>query len=150
MKSLLYILSFVLLAPFVWSCGGTTTPADKVDDACQLFELGNYDGAIQAVDKIMADSLIFNELDVHDLCSLAQLCLRLDSVKHLEPEAVAEESDAIAARCLSRAGTLNADSVEMFIRNLPREQAMRLSVINRVSTYLTIPRDSLVVENDSL
>lgn len=145
----LYIIA-LLVAAALGSCSSQGSVSDTVDKAVISFEEGRYDKAQSIVDNLVNDSLSFNELSVNSLCRLAQLCIRLDSADAESQKHVADEGDAVAARCLGRAHTLDADSVEAFINSLPREEATRLAVINRVSTYLNIPRDSLVVESDTI
>lgn len=146
-----YLLIIVAILGAVFAgCSSKTPPADTVDKAISRFEEGQYNKSRAIVDTLVNDSASFNELSVNSLCRLAQLCLRLDSADAEKAAHVADEGDAVAARCLGRAHTLDADSVDAFINALPREEATRLAVLNRVSTYLTIPRDSLVVESDTI
>jgi len=139
-------LSAIILIFTLVACTGnkaTTTLAGAMSD----FNAGDYSRAQSACDRIMSDSACFNRLDVTQLCTLAELYVRLDSANIDSSASVAESNEAMAVRCLSRARSIDADSVEMFISSRPRERASRLAVINIVSTYLAIPRDSLVVED---
>lgn len=146
-----YLLIIVALVGALFAgCSSKNIPGDTVAKAINCFEEGRYNKSRAIVDTLVGDSAGFNELSVNSLCLLAQLCLKLDSVDAEKTELVADEGDAIATRCLGRAHTLDADSVDAFISSLPHEEAARLAVLNRVSTYLTIPRDSLVVESDTI
>ena len=145
------ILIFIaLIAVAAYGCTSSGSSGETIDKACTYFDEGRYNRARTSVDSLMNDSAQFNELSVGSLCRLALLCLRLDSGDGSSKEHVAYIGDALAARCLTRAQEIDADSVDRFIRSLPREQASRLDVINSVSTYLSIPRDSLVVESDTI
>lgn len=146
-----YLLIIVAILGAVFTgCSSKNTPGATVDKAISRFEDGQYNKSRAIVDTLVNDSVRFNELSVTSLCRLAQLCLRLDSADAEKADRLADEGDAVAARCLGRAHKLDADSVDAFINSLPREEAARLAVLNRVSTYLTIPRDSLVVESDTI
>ena len=138
------------LAIAMAACGGGATAAGPVAQAQADFEAGNYDGAQKACDRIMADSAGFTALDVAQLCTLAELYIWLDSARMDTGVAVVEPNEASAVRCLGRARELDADSVDAFIGSRPRDRASRLAVINIVSTYLAIPRDSLVVEDEQI
>lgn len=139
----------MLAAIAVLGCTHDRTPAQTVADARIEYESLNYGRCQNLCDGLLADSAKFNELNVGQLCVLAELYTLLDSAaNHNKPTSVADVNDANAARCLGRARQLDADSVDAFISRLPAEAATRLAVLNRVSTYLTIPRDSLVVEDE--
>lgn len=138
------------LAIAMTACVGAAPDSGHVAQAQAYFEAGNYDGAQQACDRIMADSAAFTALDVAQLCNLAELYIRLDSARTDAGAALFEPNEASAVRCLGRARELDADSVDIFIGSCPRERASRLAVINIVSTYLAIPRDSLVVEDEQI
>lgn len=144
------IMAAALAACALWSCTGERTPAQSVADARIEYESLNYGRCQQICDDILADSAKFDRLDVRQLCNLAELYVLIDAaVSNNNPTTVADVNDANATRCLARARALNADSVEIYIGDLPVEAATRLSVLNRVSSYLTIPRDSLVVAQDT-
>ena len=135
-----------ITAALMWSCtNGDETGG--VDYAVDRFEAGNYAGSREIVARLTADTTALDTMPVGELCRLAALCLRLDSVA---APCADNPGEALAAKCLVAARRQNPDSVEAFLRSLPRETAQSLSVIDRVATYLTIPRDSLVVEGDTL
>ncbi len=138
------------LTMILYGCASTPSSSETVDKAYLSFDKGHYGNARSIIDSLVNDSAVFNELSVNSLCRLAQLCIRLDSVNGGDSNPEADEDDAMAARYLGRAHDLDADSVDTFIRSLSREQASRLAIINSVSTYLSIPRDSLVVEGDTI
>lgn len=139
------IIIFILLGVALMACGGSA--GNGVQSAVEHFDQGNYAGSRSIVDRLVADSAALDTMSVGSLCELAVLCLRLDSIS----DPVSDTSGQVfAARCLSRARSIDADSVERFMRTLPRETAQSLTVIDRVATYLAIPRDSLVVEGDTV
>ncbi len=140
----------IILVIVLAACSGGKGPMPPVAQAQADFEVGDYDRAQKICDRVMADSAGFRTLDVAQLCTLAELYIRLDSARIDALSAVAEPNEASAARCLGRARELSADSVDAFIASRPRERASRLAVINIVSTYLAIPRDSLVVEDEQI
>lgn len=142
------IFTAIILALALAACSGSGAQQSQVAEAQTDFDAGNYSRAQTTCDHIMADSVEFEKLDVGQLCTLAELYIRLDSARTDTPASVAEPNEAMAARCLNRARAIDADSVDMFISTRPRDRASRLAVINIVSTYLAIPRDSLVVEDE--
>lgn len=129
-------------------CSGHKTPEQTVAGAVESFDNRDFESAQHAIDQLMADSAAFSSLSASQLCVLAELCLRVDSARRSEP-AVADPGEAVAARCLTRARALSADTVSEFINSLPRERASRLSTIDLVGTFLDTPRDSLVVEDEA-
>ncbi len=150
MNRLARIAVAVAAATVMWCCSDRHTPAQTVADARAEYENMNYDRCQTICDNLVADSANFVKLDVRQLCNLAELYILLDVVANGDkPATVADINDANAARCLGRARELNADSVDAFINELSAESAARLSVLNRVSAYLTIPRDSLVVADEA-
>ena len=150
MRLLLKIL-LILIVPLVAAgCSKKRTAEGTVEMAFQQFDKGHYDRCRVIVDSILADSADFESLSVKSLCGLADLCIRLDSVDNKEIGLRADEGDAQAARCLGRASELAPDSVEAFIKMQPTEKAQRLAIIQRVSSYLATPRDSLMVESDTI
>ena len=106
MKAMRIIAAVTLgLAIAMAACGGGATAAGPVAQAQADFEAGNYDGVQKACDRIMADSADFAVLDVAQLCTLAELYIRLDSARMDAGEAVVEPNEASAVRCLGRART---------------------------------------------
>jgi len=137
-------------ATVMWCCTGNHIPTQTVADARAEYENMNYGRCQTICDNLVSDSANFVKLDVRQLCNLAELYILLDVVANGDkPTTVADINDANAARCLGRARELSADSVDAFIDELSAESAARLSVLNRVSAYLTIPRDSLVVADEA-
>ena len=139
-------LILAISAAALAGCADTPTGSRSIEDAARHLDEGNIARSQAICDSLMADSSRLADLSVGQLCTLANMFLRLDSALHAAPETVADANDAMAARCLSRARAIDPDSVEAFIGSLPREAAARMAVINRVSTYLDIPRDSLAIE----
>lgn len=146
MNTFRFFLISVAVGVAMAACGGKLTDGDMVDNAVQLCEDGDYNGSRLIVDALAGDSAALDTMSVGNLCRLAALCLRLDSVAAPGEEA----GEAMAARCMVVARNHNADSVDVCLSSMPREDAMRLGVIDRVATYLVIPRDSLVVEGDTV
>lgn len=144
------IITAILIVMGLAACTGSETVSEPIEQAQAFFEAGNYESVQKTCDRLMADSTQFMALDVTRLCGLAELYIRLDSARSESQSAVAETNEASAVRCLGRARQLDADSVDAFISSRPRERASRLAVINIVSTYLSIPRDSLVVEDEQI
>lgn len=134
------------LAAMLWSCG-SGSDSNRVAEAVDRFDARNFAASREIVDRLAADTTGLDTMSVADLCSLAALCVRLDSVGAPGSDNTGE---ALAARCLIVARRQNPDSVEAFLHTLPRETAQLLGVIDRVATYLVIPRDSLVVESDTV
>lgn len=144
------IIAAILIIIGLTACSGSDTSGDPVGQAQAFFEAGNYDRVQKTCDRLIADSTRFNALDVTRLCCLAELYVRLDTARASFDTAAAESNEASAVWCLGRARQLDADSVDAFISSRPRERASRLAVISIVSTYLSIPRDSLVVEDEQI
>lgn len=145
MKSAVRFLFFPLLVLMV-ACA-SPSPGNQVDDAIRCCNDHDFARSREIVDRLMADSAALDTMSVDHLCRLASLCLQLDSVGDSAPD---NSGEALAARCLGVARHIDSDSVELYLHSIPREQAMRLSVIDRVASYLAIPRDSLVVEGDTV
>ena len=139
----LLILTMALIA---WvSCSGPVNVNADVEAANMQFDLGHYDRAEGIVDQIMSDTAAFGQLSVKSLCTLAGLCVRIDSAGAQEPD----RCEAYAARCLVRAYELSPDSVEAFMASFPVERATRIEVITHASRYLSVPRDSLFVDDEN-
>lgn len=132
---------YILIAALAVACA-SPTPADRVSRAFDALELGDSTRAQADIDAIMADSAAFNALRVNELCTLALVYERLSATTENEA------NDASAARCLARARSLDADSITAFLYSLPGEDAGRLMVLDRVSSYMEMPRDSLVSAED--
>lgn len=118
------------------------SPADAVDAVAAALDAGDTARAQSRADALLADSAAFSALSATQLCRLSR------ALVHIDPEGNAEANDASAARCLTRARALQSDSVSEYLRNLSGEDAGRLAVLDRVGTYLEIPRDSLVASED--
>jgi len=138
----------VVLATVACCCTNQGTPDQKLADARVEYDNFDYGRCQKICDDIMADSVLFDKLNVRQLCTLAELYTLVDAAVNNKPTSMAGINDANAARCLGRARELNPDSVDIFLSEAPAESAVRLNVLNRVSTYLTIPRDSLAVEDE--
>ncbi len=139
------LLLTILAALTLAACSSTdSTGIAQLDDAVAHFDAGSYDEASSQLDHIVADSAAFQALGVAPLCRMAQLSMQLDSALNTE------SGNVVAARCLGRARQLNADSVDAYIESLPMEQATQMRLINSVSSYLTMPRDSLVTDSDTI
>lgn len=121
---------------------GNNTPADAVDAVTAALDAGDMTRAQSRADALLADSAAFSALSATQLCRLSR------ALVHIDPEGNAEANDASAARCLARARALQSDSVTSFLLDLSGEDAGRLAVLDRVGTYLEIPRDSLVAAED--
>lgn len=150
MRLVFKFLIALVLPLAIFGCSKHRSASETVELAYEQFDRGKYERCKAIVDSILDDSADFNTLPVSSLCTLAELCIRLDSVDNKEIGLRADEGDAQAARCLGRACELDADSVEAFIRQQPAEKAQRLALIQRVSSYLATPRDSLMVESDTI
>lgn len=133
------------------SCSRERVTGELIDTAQAEYYARQFDDARKTLETAVGDSARFESLDSRRLCQAANLSLLIDSALAAGTGHEGAEADAVAARCLARARQLNADTVDAYIARLPHEQALRLAVIDRVSTYLAIPRDSLVVEeNDTV
>jgi hypothetical protein len=133
------VLSTILILATLMACSSAAS-TDPVADALEAVGQENYDEAQTICDGVLADSTIYNHLTSSQLCMLASIYVRLDGDN--------EANDASAARCLSRARNLATDSVSAFIASLPEDLAVRITILDRVGTYLGIPRDSLVSSED--
>lgn len=143
------VISILAAAAILAGCAADNSGQSSLEKAATALSDGNYAAAQKTCDGLMADSAAFDALSVAQLCSLAEMYVRIESEQQRDTHAVADVNDASAARCLSRARSIDSDSVDAFIGTLPRETAQRLTVINRVSTYLDIPRDSLAIDEPS-
>lgn len=135
------LIVMIMLALAAAACG-VSDPADRVAEASDALERGDNDRAQAYADAIVSDSTVFATLEAGQLCRLARVLVRLSSGTDNE------SNDASAARCLARARTLQSDTVTAFLYSLPGEDAGRLMVLDRVGTYMEIPRDSLVSAED--
>lgn len=135
-----FVLSLLTAACLI-SCSGS---GSRVEEASSSFQNGDYTRSREIVDHLAADSAALSAMSVAELCEMASLCLRIDSVSE------STGGEALAVLFLGMARRQDSDSVEMYLRSLPRDAAQSLSVIDRVATYLSIPRDSLVVEGDTV
>jgi len=139
----------ILMAMFValMTAGGCGSVAgsDPVAAVIGNLERGDRHGAQVAVDRLLADTAAFDALTAGQLCRLSRALVRLSSPSEVEA------NDASAARCLSRARSLAPDTVERFLQTVSGDDAARLAVLDRVGSYLGIPRDSLAIaEEDSI
>lgn len=121
---------------------GTSGTTDAVDAVTAALDAGDCARAQSRADALLADSAAFSALSATQLCRLSR------ALVHIDPDGNAEANDASAARCLTRARALQSDSVTEFLLSLSGEDAGRLAVLDRVGTYLEIPRDSLVGSED--
>lgn len=137
-------LLYMTVAAVAAACTGGAASGGILHDAFDDFESGKYAESEARLAAIVADSTTFAALPLPVLCDMARLSVRLDSAMD------SETNDAVAARCLSRARDIDPDSVDAFIESLPAEQADQLRLLNSVSTYLTMPRDSLVTDSDTV
>ncbi|MDO4319255.1 MAG: hypothetical protein Q4C34_01650 [Bacteroidales bacterium] len=138
MRRLVYIIVMAVAA----ACSTSSSSETAVSEAVDAMEHGDRDRAQACVDAVMADSAGFASLDARQLCTLARVLVQLTA------DTDNESNDASAARCLARARSLAPDSVTAFLYSLPGEDAGRLMVLDRVGSYLEMPRDSLVSAED--
>lgn len=136
------LLTFLLIILSVAVCSCSSS-GDPVSDIASALEAGNPALAQHRADKLLSDSVAFNALTAPQLCRLSQLMM------HLDPDAENQANDASAARCLARARALQPDSVTAFLYSLSGDDAGRLFVLDRVGSYLEIPRDSLVTADEA-
>lgn len=135
--SLFIAATFCLLS----ACSSADT-VDRLDEAAEQLSVGEYGKCQQLCDGIMADSTAFTGLSATQLCRLAEMYVSLPD-EH-------DSNDGAAVRCLSRARSLASDSVAAFLSTVDRDKAARLYTLDRVGSYLEVPRDSLVSEEDVL
>lgn len=141
---LLVILSAIFM---LQSCGGNSaTTADSLFSARQYISRQEYTRASDILENVTADSARFNSLTVSELCDVAEMYLTLAANPDLD--SLAPLNEANAARCMGRAQALDADSVDLFLARAETETALRLHAISKVGSYLSIPRDSLVIEDE--
>ncbi len=131
----------VLVAMLLGSCGAPVG-SDTVGRITSELDRGDRHGAQRDAERLLADSAAFAALTPGQLCELSRALVRLSSPSEVEA------NDASAARCLARARQLAPDTVEHFLRSVTGEDAGRLMVLDRVGSYLEIPRDSLVIEEE--
>ncbi len=136
------LLSIIGLCILLWACGPIGAADGAVGEIAVALGAGDTAGAQKAADALLSDTTAFNALSAGQLCRLSQLLVRID------PDKETEDNDAYAARCLARARALSPDTVVAFLRSLSGDDAGRLMVLDRVGTYLEIPRDSLVSAED--
>ncbi len=134
-------LLFMFVAAILSACSSASID-EQMANASVQFATGDLEGCSSTCNEILSDSVAFNSLSVEQLCKLSEILISL--------EGDLEANDASAARCLSRARSLNADSVEMFISSASQDVSYHLAVLDRVGAYLGIPRDSLVSTEDFL
>lgn len=140
------LLLSIAVCLLVTACGGSQSGAtDSLDAALSAYEHNDPVRAQKEADALLADSAAFSALDAPQLCRLSLLLVRLNNDT---PDG--EANDASVARCLTRARTLQPDSVNDFLRSLRGEDAGRLMVLDRVGSYMEIPRDSLVSAEDTV
>lgn len=132
----LIILTLALL-PALWGCGGRSAAEDSLAAVTEAIEAGDMDAAQTRADAIVADSAAYDALSAGQLCILARAFVRLNDTAD-------DTNDALAAQCLTRARRLDPDTVAAFLHSLTGDDAGRLMVLDRVGTYLGVPRDSLV------
>lgn len=134
------LYGLVLLCVFFFSACSELTPAQRVAAAVEMYECERFEDCRKLCDDILADSSAFSKLQVSDLCTLSELYITMPGNS--------DESDVEAARCIARARDINPDSVDMYVANYASEVAQRMYVLDRVGSYLEIPRDSLSVEDE--
>ena len=122
------IIIALLAAVLAAACG--TSPQSRFVTAVEAFETG-----------ATADSAAFATLNAAQLCRMAAIYVSLTADR--------DANDGMAVRCINRARTLSADTVEAFIQAQNGDLAHDLRTIERVGSYLDIPRDSLVGIEDS-
>lgn len=135
------ILSFVVMLLCLCACGSAGAP---VDNAVAAVEVGDNAAAQRICDDLLADSVAFNDLDAVALCRVARVLMTV---------ADSDANIAAAVKCLNRARSLDDAAVDAFIDSIPADIATILHTLDRVGTYLNIPRENLVVEdapNDSI
>lgn len=136
---------------FAESCGDATHQ-ETVASARTSIESGNYKMAARSIEAAVK-SLDDKQPSVNELSELAMLTMM---IADLDPEA-ADASDAL--NLYARACMIDADSVELFIYSLPRDEAQylvmlrnlqRARVVNASSDFPEEPADdSEYSENES-
>ena len=139
MKPLCILVAIVAMLAGAASCG-SGAEADSVAAIILQLDRGDRQGAQRGAERLMADSAAFASLGSGSLCLLSRALVRMSNSQE------AGANEASAARCLARARQLSADSVDQFLQSLTGDDAGRLMVLDRVGTYLEIPRDSLARE----
>lgn len=133
------IIIALLAAVLAAACG--TSPQSRFVTAVEAFETGDTARCVREFNSLTADSAAFATLNAAQLCRMAAIYVSLTADR--------DANDGMAVRCINRARTLSADTVEAFIQAQNGDLAHDLRTIERVGSYLDIPRDSLVGIEDS-
>ena len=139
------LFASLIAAAALVSCSDAVTPAQRLTDARIELDARDYDSARDILDRLLADSLAMNTMNVKQLVTAAQLYATMALV---EDNSASEADEASAARCLTRARDIDPDSVDSYVNTLAAEAANHLRTISAVSTYLNIHRDSLITTEE--
>lgn len=120
------------------SCGSASHPVERAVEAAAA---GDPERCIRECDDIMADTAIFNNLSVTQLCTLARLYASIPGDQG--------SNDGSAVKCLNRARAISNDSVDVFMNTLEGDDASHLITLDHVGAYLEMPRDELLTDEDS-
>lgn len=132
------IIALCVITGSVSCTGGKDT--DPVERVAAMLRNGNAEDAQRDCDRLLADTTAFNALSAGQLCRLALVFVSFTGDQ--------ESNDGAAVRCLNRARSLNNDSVESFLLELNDVYGGHLVTLDRVGTYLEIPREELVSAED--
>lgn len=137
-------IAIILTVATLMIAAGCTRAAgdDPVARAESEAAAGDVAAAQRMCDALLSDTAAFNALSAGQLCRLAGLFVSLQGDQ--------EANDGAACRCLSRARTLDNDSVDIFLRTLDSDAALHLLTLDNVGAYLDMPREQLVTESDSV
>lgn len=141
-RRIAYML-LVMMSLAVTSCGGHGDSAAALESVDDALIRGDRRRAQECAESLLGDSAAFAALSPRQLCHLSQLLVNMSDANEVEA------NDASAARCLARARQLAPDTVAAFLASLSGDDAVRLVVLDRVGTYLEIPRDSLVTADEA-
>lgn len=134
------LLPFLVGAIFTLVCISCGSPSHPVERAVEAAAAGDPERCIRECDEIMADTVLFNNLSVTQLCTLARLYASIPGDQG--------SNDGSAVKCLNRARAISNDSVDAFMNALEGDDASHLVTLDHVGAYLEMPRDELLSDED--
>ncbi len=145
----LRLIPALVIASALAGCSEPDTPAQILTDARIEMDARDFASARKLLDGLIADSTALTAMDVKQLVTAAEL---YTTMALTDNNASPESDEASAARCLTAARAIDADSVDTYVNALAVEAANHLRTISSVSAYLECDRDSLLLgeEPDSV
>lgn len=133
MKKIVTGLTAVCVAALLsGACGDTDCNQDPLTRAESCLDEGRYNAAQSLCDSLIIGDC-FGRMSAEDLCRLSVLFVKLSE------QANEGANYASAARSMQAAVRRNADSVEIFIENLPVDERSQTLVLRQLCNQLDFP-----------